>query len=73
MQVDIDTEFITLAQLLKMTDIISSGGMAKIFLAEIPVWLNGELEDRRGKKLYPGGEVEIENIGKFIITQADTD
>lgn len=73
MQVDIDTEFITLAQLLKMTDIISSGGMAKIFLAEIPVWLNGELEDRRGKKLYPGDEVEIENIGKFIITQADTD
>lgn len=73
MQIEIKTEYITLAQLLKMTNIISSGGMAKIFLAEIPVWLNGEREDRRGKKLYPGDQIEIENIGEFVITPATGD
>lgn len=73
MHVAINSEYITLAQFLKMTDIISSGGMAKIFLAEIPVYLNGELENRRGKKLYPGDEIEVENIGRFIITQSSQD
>ena len=37
-QIKIDTEYITLGQLLKMTDIIQSGGMAKWFLAEHDVY-----------------------------------
>lgn len=41
--VTIDGDYITLAQLLKFTDIISSGGMAKPFLAEYQVFLNGWL------------------------------
>lgn len=45
----IDTEFITLGQLLKMTNTISSGGMAKWFLDEYIVYVNGEEEQRRGK------------------------
>lgn len=60
--VTIDGDYITLAQLLKFTDIISSGGMAKPFLAEYQVFLNGDLEDRRGKKVYPGDLVEIPAI-----------
>ena len=48
---NINTEFITLGQLLKMTNAISSGGMAKWYLDEHIVYVNGEEEQRRGKKL----------------------
>ncbi len=59
-QLKSDQEFITLQALLQITDIISTGGMAKVYLAENDVLVNGELEDRRGRKLYPGDEVEVE-------------
>lgn len=63
----IDTEFITLGQLLKMTDIISSGGMAKWFLEEHTVHVNGEEERRRGKKLRHGDVIMIPDFGSFKI------
>ena len=47
-EIRFDSEFITLGQLLKMTDAISSGGMAKWFLSENTVYVNGEIEERRG-------------------------
>ena len=59
-QLNSDQEYITLQSLLKITDIISTGGMAKIYLAENKVLVNGVLEDRRGRKLYPGDKVEVE-------------
>ena len=59
-QLKSDQEFITLQALLQITDIISTGGMAKVYLAENDVLVNGELEDRRGRKLYPGDKVEVE-------------
>src|ERR1043166_4241685 len=46
--------FITLGQLLKVAGIIDSGGAAKFYLSETPVLVNGEQEQRRGRKLYPG-------------------
>lgn len=61
MEVKIKDEYITLSQLLKNLDYIQSGGQAKFYLAENPVLLNGETENRRGKKLYPGDVVVIEN------------
>lgn len=63
----IDTEFVTLGQLLKMTDAISSGGMAKWFLAEHDVYVNGEVDDRRGRKLRSGDIVNIPGVGRFRI------
>lgn len=53
----IDGAYITLGQLLKEETLISSGGMAKWYLSEHQVHVNGEFEDRRGKKLYPGDQV----------------
>jgi ribosome-associated protein len=63
----IDTEFVTLGQLLKITDAISSGGMAKWFLSENDVYVNGEIDDRRGRKLRDGDMVNIPGIGRFRI------
>ena len=44
-------EYITLQALLKEVGIIQSGGAIKSFLADNQVFFNGELENRRGKKL----------------------
>ncbi len=62
----ITTPYITLQQLLKIEDIISSGGEAKFYLAENQVLVNGELENRRGRKLYPKDVIKVDNQ-EFII------
>ncbi|MCR5505906.1 MAG: S4 domain-containing protein YaaA [Bacilli bacterium] len=54
-----DQEFMTLNVLLKITGIIDTGGMAKAFLAENPVLVNKESENRRGRKLYRGDVIEV--------------
>jgi S4 domain protein YaaA len=63
-------EFITLGQLLKEQGVIESGGMAKSFLAEQAVLLNGEAENRRGKKLREGDVIELPELElTFSMTQ----
>ena len=52
--VEITTEYITLGQFLKFTGIIRSGALAKEFLINNTVYVNDEKEDRRGRKLYKG-------------------
>jgi len=58
----ITTDYITLQQLLKIEDVISSGGEAKYFLSNNEVYVNGELENRRGRKLYPNDVIKV--LGK---------
>ena len=53
--------YITLNVLLKLTGIIDTGGQAKYYLQENEVLVNGKLENRRGRKLYPGDKIEVEN------------
>lgn len=64
-EIRIDSEYITLGQLLKMTDAISSGGMAKWFLSEHEVFINGEVDQRRGRKLRNNDVVNIPGVGRF--------
>ena len=52
-------EYITLGQLLKFLDLVSTGGEEKIFLRENEVLFNGEKEQRRGKKLRDKDQVTI--------------
>lgn len=66
-QIDISTEYITLGQFLKLANIFESGGMIKGFLQEEGAIVNGEREHRRGRKLYQGDIVEVENAGSFIV------
>ncbi|ETA73930.1 S4 domain-containing protein YaaA [Ligilactobacillus equi] len=71
-EIKLKTPYITLGQLLKIADVISSGGQAKWFLQEYgeDIFVNGENDFRRGRKLYPGDKVEIENVGSFIMKEA---
>ena len=57
--IKIDRPFITLGQLLKEEGIIPTGGVAKWFLKEHDVRINDELDNRRGRKLYPEDVVII--------------
>ena len=63
--VPITTEYIKLEALLKLANVVSSGGEAKIAIQDGEVTVNGEICTQRGKKLRPGdvavlgGEVEL--------------
>ncbi|HBY90062.1 MAG: S4 domain-containing protein YaaA [Ruoffia tabacinasalis] len=66
--IEITTEYVTLGQVLKITDIIQSGGMAKWYLSEYFVYVNDEEEQRRGRKLREGDVIEFphEEVKVFI-------
>ncbi|MBX9971732.1 S4 domain-containing protein YaaA [Cytobacillus firmus] len=66
-EIQIDTEYITLGQFLKAADVIQTGGMAKWFLSEYEVFVNGEQDQRRGRKLRTGDKIEIQDVGEFTI------
>ena len=56
----ITTEYITLQQFMKLSGIVSTGGEAKLKIKEMDIVVNGEKENRRGRKLCPGDKVKIE-------------
>jgi len=69
-EVPIRTEYITLSQFLKLSDCVSTGGEAKVWLQEKKIEVNGEPEARRGRKLYEGDQIEVEGSGLFRISRA---
>lgn len=54
-------EFIKLGQALKAAGLVDSGVMAKDVIQNGEVQVNGELDTRRGRKLYDGDEVLYQN------------
>ncbi|MGX4687279.1 S4 domain-containing protein YaaA [Vagococcus sp. JNUCC 83] len=67
------TEYITLGQFLKEVNVISSGGMAKWYLQENIVFVDGEPENRRGRKLYAEMMIEIPELGTFFMEKSSSD
>lgn len=59
-EIKIETEFIKLDALLKFANLVSSGGEAKIRIAEGEVLVNGEICTMRSKKLRSGDTVELD-------------
>ena len=52
--ITITTEYIKLQDLLKFANLVSTGGEAKVVIAEGEVAVNGVVCTQRGKKLRPG-------------------
>ena len=50
---------IRLGQLLKASGLVSTGGEAKMLLADGQVRVNGEVDTRRGRQLHPGDVVTL--------------
>ena len=56
----IGTEFIKLESAMKLSNIFSTGGTAKLVIQEGYVEVNDEVCTMRGKKLYPGDTFRYE-------------
>lgn len=52
---------IALDQFLKLSRLVASGGEAKMLISDGLVKVNGTVELRRGRKLQPGDQVQIED------------
>jgi ribosome-associated protein len=57
--VEIEGPMIRLGQLLKLAGLVDSGGDVRPALATGQVRVNGEVEDRRGRQLHDGDEVDF--------------
>ena len=57
--IKITSEYITLGQFLKFTNVISNGGEAKFFIANNKIFLNGQQIFERGKKLRSRDQINI--------------
>ena len=69
-EIKINTDTITLGQFLKLAEIIQSGGMAKWFLGEHDVYINGEQDQRRrGRKIVADDKVTIPGVGTYVVVQ----
>ena len=67
MEISIRDDFIKLGQALKLAGLVSSGVEAKIVIQDGLVKVNGQREERRGRKLFPGdsfrlGEEEVKVV-----------
>ena len=56
--ITITTEFIRLQDLMKLANLVSSGGEAKMLIQNGQVTVNGVICLQRGKKLRPGDVVQ---------------
>lgn len=65
--IKIKGEFIKLDALLKFANLVSSGGEAKILIADGKVLVNDEVCTQRGKKLYSGDKIRLED--EIVIIQ----
>ena len=57
-------EFIKLGQALKAAGLVESGVEAKDVILDGCVSVNGEVDTRRGKKLYDGDKLKLKNSRK---------
>lgn len=68
-KIKIDTEYITLGQFLKFTNVITNGGEAKEYINFNEIIIDNELVKARGKKLYPGSKININDSLFFEISK----
>ena len=67
----INTEFIKLESAMKLANIFSTGGTAKLVIQDGLVTVNGEVCTMRGKKLRPGDRFEFEGM-RFLVCGDET-
>lgn len=70
-RVEISTPFIKLDALLKFSGLAPTGGQAKEAILSGAVYVNGEECLQRGKKIYPGDRVVIDEIQVEVYARAE--
>jgi len=66
-EIKIDTEFIKLDSFLKFTGAATLGSEAKFYIQNGDVRVNGEVEIRRGRKLYQSDRIEFQEEEYIIV------
>ncbi len=66
-EISIEGEYIKLDQLLKLSEVVDSGGYAKLVILNGDVKLNGQIVTQRGKKIRLGDRVTYDNIEISIV------
>jgi ribosome-associated protein len=64
MEIKIKDDFIKLGQALKLAGVVEDGVEAKYAIQDGQVKVNGEVDDRRGRKVYVGDVISFQ--GKDI-------
>ena len=64
--ITITTEFIRLQDLMKLGNLVGSGGEAKVRIQEGEVKVGGETCLQRGKKLVAGDVVELDGVRRTV-------
>ncbi|MDE6473313.1 MAG: S4 domain-containing protein YaaA [Ureaplasma sp.] len=60
-EIQINTEYIELGKFLKWSGIVSMGSEVKEFLLNNKILVNDEFENRRGRKIYKGMIIKVNN------------
>lgn len=61
MDITIRDEFIKLGQALKLAGVVQDGVEAKLVIQDGMVKVNGEVDTRRGRKVYEGDVISFED------------
>ncbi len=67
-QIKLRDDYIKLGQALKLAGMVSSGVEAKIMIQDGQVYVNGEVELQRGKKLHCGDIIAFDGQEAQIMT-----
>lgn len=68
-KVQIKTEFIKLDSLLKFAGVVETGGIGKEIILEERIKYNGIICTQRGKKVYKGDKIQIDEIKTEIVVE----
>ncbi len=68
-KVQIKTDFIKLDSLLKFAGLVETGGIGKEIILEERIKYNGEVCTQRGKKVYKGDKIRIDEIKTEIVVE----
>ncbi len=69
LEVVVEQQPIELYKVLKIGNLVSGGGEAKMAIAEGYVGLNGELEQRKRKKVYAGDLIEFNGQFLYVVCE----
>lgn len=67
--VEIHTDYIPLGQFVKLAGLADTGSESKAKILAGEILVNGEVERRRGRKLYPGDVVALPGNGRYMVTK----
>ncbi|MBX6378117.1 MAG: RNA-binding S4 domain-containing protein [Clostridia bacterium] len=72
MDVPVQSAPIKLDSFLKLAGAVRTGGEGKRLVQSGRVRVNGRIEGRRGRQLWPGDVVAVEGVGLFRVAGAET-